>query len=225
MSGRILAGLSACLILGGAAGILAGALGPWAQVTLFHNITLHISGLLFAGGGLCLSAAVLVLLGMRRVPVLCLAAALFVLHWAAQARVMVPRDVKHQVIGMQLALFPLNRLLDQFHINDVDVSDWTVPDPQLLASGLTWTWDGAAVLLVGSLLGLPTDPAVRWFWQRAVPARCRACGARWTRARAADFCPQCGTATVAPDPRRCPHCGRVARRLDRFCIGCGASRA
>ena len=222
---RLLAGLSTLLILGGAAGILAGTLGPWAQVTLFHNITLHLSGLLFEEGGLCLSVALLVFLGMRRLPVLCLVAALCVLHWTVQARSLVPHLVKHQVIGAQLALFPLNRLLDQFHIADVTVSDWSIPDPQLLASGLNWTWEGAAVLLLGSLLGLPSDPIARWVSLRATPARCRACGAGWPRTRAAEFCPHCGASTLAPDPRRCPHCGSVAQRSDRFCVGCGAARA
>ena len=175
----LLAGLSALLILGGAAGILVGALSPWANVTLFHTIDLSLSGALFAGGGLCLAVALLVLLGMRRSALLCLVAAGCVLHWTAQARIEVPRRVKHQVIGAQLALSPLNRLLDQFHIANVDVADWGIPDPQLLAPGLPWTTDGALALLFGSLLGLPSDPVARWAYVRAARARCRACGARW----------------------------------------------
>ncbi len=220
---RIFGGLSALLIWGGAAGVLAGALGPWAHVTLFRNITLHVSGLLFTEGELCLSAALLVLLGMRRSPVLCAVAALLVLHWAAQARTDIPHRVKHQVIGAQLALFPLNRLLDQFHINDVQVGDWAVPDAQLLASGMDTTVKAGAVLLLGSLLGLPADPAVVWLSARVVQARCRACGARWTQSRAAAFCPHCGLPTSDRNPRRCPQCGTGAFPSDTHCIACGHS--
>ena len=218
---RTASGLGVLLILGGAAGVLAGALGPWAQVTLFHNIALHISGLLFAEGELCLSAALLILLGMRRSPVLCLMAALFVLHWTAQARTGIPHRVRHQVIGAQLALFPLNRLLDQFHIDDVQVGDWSVPDAQLLAGGLNNTVKAGALLLLGSLIGLPTDPAVVWVMSRTIQGRCRACGARWPQARAAAFCPRCGIPTSAAGARRCPQCGTEASALDLHCIACG----
>ncbi len=221
LAGRIISGLGALLILGGAAGVLAGALGPWAQVTLFHNIGLQISGLLFTEGELCLSAALLVFLGMRRSPLLCLIAALFVLHWTAQARTEVPHRVKHQVIGAQLALFPLNRLLDQFHIADVQVGDWAVPDAQLLASGLDTTVKAGALLLLGSLVGLPTDPAVAWVTARAVPSRCRACGARWSRSRAAAFCPHCGVPASGQSIRRCPQCSTEVSSTDHHCIACG----
>ena len=218
---RLLAGLSALLILSGAAAVLVGALSPWADVTLFHNIDLSLSGLWFAGGGLCLAVALLVLLGMRRSALLCLVAAIFVLRWTAEARVEVPRRVKHQVIGAQLALFPLNRLLDQFHINNVDVSDWSIPGPRLLAPGLDWTSDGAMALLLGSLLGLPSDPVARWVYLRAARARCRACGACWPLTRQARFCPACGVSTVPHGAPHCPACGAKVSRGDRHCVQCG----
>jgi hypothetical protein len=218
MTKRILAGLSALLILGGAAGILAGVFEPWAQVTLFRNITLHVSGALFREGGFCLSAALLILLGMRRSAILCLLAACFILHWAGQARQEIPHEVKHQVIGAQLAMFPLNRLLDQFHINDVTVSDWSVPDSQLLASGLTVTVESAAILLLGAFLGLPSDPAALWV-HGTLPTQCRNCGARWARRRGAAFCPNCGIATSPVS--RCSTCGTERKPSDHFCITCG----
>lgn len=218
---RLLSGLSALLILIGGAGVLVGALSPWASVTLFHNIDLSLSGLLFAGGGLCLAIALLVLLGMRRSALLCLVGALLVLRWTMAARVEVPRRVKHQVIGAQLALFPLNRLLDQFHIQDVQVADWGVPDPQLLAPGLTWTTDGALALLLGALLGLPADPVARWTYLHTTRARCRACGAQWLRARHARFCPACGVSTLPADKHHCPACGADVSPRDRHCVHCG----
>lgn len=218
---RFTAALSLLLILGGAAGVLAGALGPWAHVTLFHNIGLQISGLLFTEGELCLSGALLILLGMRRWPTLCLLTAVYVLHWSGQARTEIPHVVKHQVIGAQMAMFPLNSLLDQFHIPDVQVSDWGVPDASLLAGGLDTTVKAGSVLLIGSLLGLPTDPTVLWVTARVLQARCRACGARWPQSRAADFCPQCGAGTSESSLRRCPQCGAGAKPSDRFCTACG----
>ncbi|MBV9849058.1 MAG: zinc ribbon domain-containing protein [Armatimonadetes bacterium] len=218
---RLLAGLSALLLLGGGAGILLGALSPWARVTLFHNMDLSLSGLLFADGGLCLAVALLVLLGMRRSAPLCLIAALLVLRWTAEARVQVPRRVKHQVVGAQLALFPLNRLLDQFHIVNVEVGDWNAPDPQLLAPGLSWTTEGALALLLGGLLGLPADPMVRWVHRHSARARCRACGARWPLSRTARFCPQCGASALPIDKRHCPACGASVSPRDRHCVRCG----
>jgi hypothetical protein len=215
------AALSALLILGGAAGVLAGALEPWAHVTLFHNIALHLSGLLFTQGSLCLSAALLILLGMRRSPLLCAIAALFVLHWAGQARTEIPHRVKHQVIGAQLALFPLNRLLDQFHIDDVQVGDYQTPDAQLLAGGLDTTVKAGALLLLGSLFGLPIDPAIVWVTARVVQTRCRACGARWIQSRAVVFCPQCATPTSDLSTRRCSACGTNTKPSDHFCVACG----
>ena len=220
---RALAGLSALLILGGGAGILVGALSPWASVTLFRNMDLSLSGLLFAGGGLCLAVALLVLLGMRRSALLCLVAAVFVLHWTSQARVDVPHRVRHQVIGAQLALFPLNRLLDQFHINDVQVADWGVPNSQLLAPGLGWTTEGAFALLLGALLGLPSDPVTRWVYIHTARARCRACGARWPLTRVARFCPDCGTSTLPRDKPHCPACGAGVSPRDHHCVQCGQS--
>ena len=218
---RLLVGLSALLILGGAVGILVGALSPWANVRVFHSVDLSLSGLLFAGGELCLAAALLVLLGMRRSALLCLIAALFVLRWTADARSDVPHRIKHQVVGAQLALSPLNRLFDQFHITDVDVADWNTPNAQLLAPGLDWTADGALALLIGSLLGLPSDPVARWVYVHTARARCRACGARWPLSRRARFCPSCGVSTVPQDKNHCPACGAKIFPHDHHCVQCG----
>ena len=105
----------------------------------------------------------------------------------------------------------------------MDVADWGIPDPQLLAPGLAWTTDGALVLLLGSLLGLPSDPVARWVYVRAARARCRACGARWPLVRQAQFCPACGVSTIPQDNRHCPICGAQVSPRDRHCIQCGQS--
>ena len=205
----------------GAALILGGTLSPWAQMKLFKNIDLTLPGFLFSDGGLCLAVAVLVLLGGRRSPLLCLAGAVCVLGWVSAARQDVPRRVRHQVIGAQMAMFPVNRLLAQFHIGDVQVGDWSVPDDRVLGPGLTWVAWGAGLLLAGGLTGLPGDPVAGWIYARTARQRCRACGTGWLKARGARHCPACGT-SVPGTERRCATCSTQAARSDRHCITCGA---
>lgn len=220
---RVLRGLSQALLPLGAALVLAGTVGTWAQVTLLRNIQVSLPGVLFAAGGGCLSVALLALLGARRFPLICLAGAAVVLAQTHQAAHDVPALVKHQIIGAQLALFPLNRLLAQFHIGDVQIGDWSVPNAQLLGAGLVWTMRGGWVLLAGALAGLPSDPALAWTMARTLRARCRVCNARWLRSRHARFCPTCGTLADTGQPPLCPHCGREAAFGDRHCIACGTA--
>lgn len=220
-TGRILRGVSQILLLAGAAGVLAGTLNAWAQVTVLHNIQVALPGVLFAQGGLCLAVAILALLGARRSPLLCGLGASIVLMQTHQAIHDIPHLVKHQIIGAQLALFPLNRLLDQFHIADVQVGDWSVPNADLLGAGLVWTMRGGWTLGAGALLGLTSDPLLAWAMACAIRARCRACGARRPLSRPARFCPSCGMETSTQQPHACPHCAREAEPSDRHCIACG----
>lgn len=218
---RLAALLGQALVFGGAGLVLAGALGPWAQVVIFKNVDLSIPGFFFAWGGLCLAVAVLILIGARRSSILCLLGALFVMGWLTTARREVPRRVKHQVVGAQMALFPVNRLLDQFHINDIQAGDWTVPDGELLGPGLTWAGWGSTLLLLGGAFGLPADPVALWIYAHTVRRQCRACGARWLVGRNAQFCPDCGT-SVPGTQRHCPVCQTPAAARDHHCIACGA---
>ncbi len=221
---RLRNGLALLLMLGGAAGILAGTLSPWATFRVFHNIEINLPGWVFLWGGLCLTVASLVFLGMRRSPVLCLIGALLVLHWVAEGQRQVPERVKFQLAGAQMNFtVSLNRLLDQFHIPDVEVADLNTPGPDLLGVGLGWTADGAYVLLLGALIGLPGDPAAVWIYLRTAKARCRACQARWPVSRAALFCPHCGASTLPKHVRLCPRCGTQARRGDLHCVACGTA--
>ena len=214
--------LALLLILGGAAGIVAGTLSPWATFRVFHNIEISLPGWVFVWGGLCLAVAVLVFLGMRRSPVLCLIGALLALHWTGEGQRRVPERVKFQLAGAQMNFtVSINRLLDQFHIPDIEVADLSTPNSSLLGAGLGWTADGAWVLLLGSLLGLPGDPLVVWVYKRTAKARCRACGMQWPLSRAAHFCPHCGVSTLPASIHVCLHCGMQARRTDRHCVACG----
>ena len=212
------------IILGGAAGVLAGALSPWATFRVFHNIEINLPGVVFPWGGLCLAVAVLVFVGMRRSPILCLLGALLVLYETGLAQKQVPERVKFQLAGSQLELSAsVNRLLDQFHIPDIEVANFNTPNPELLGVGLGWTSDGAYLLLLGGLVGLPGDPVAVWAFTHSVRVRCRACGARRLLARPAPFCPQCGVSTLPKNVRLCPHCGTRARRSDRHCAACGTA--
>ena len=161
---------------------------------------------------------------MRRSPLLCLLGALLVFGWVREAQVRVPERVKFQLAGSQAEVqLTLNRLLDQFHIPDIEVADLNTPNPNLLGDGLTWTRYGAITLLLGSLLGLPGDPAIVWVWLRTAKARCRNCGARWPLRRKALYCPDCGATTAPAHFRLCPRCHAEANSADCHCIACGES--
>ena len=219
---RIRTVLASLLMLGGAAGVLAGTLSPWATFRVFHNIEINLPGIVFLWGGQCLAVAALVFLGMRRSPILCVIGAMLVLQWTAEAEKRVPERVKFQLAGSQLEFSSsINRLLDQFHIPDIEVANLNTPNPDLLGAGLGWTTNGAYVLLLGSLIGLPGDPIAVWVYTRTARARCRVCQARWPLARAAQFCPNCGASTLPVHVRICPHCGLHAKRKDKHCVACG----
>lgn len=219
---RTLSAVSTLLLLAGAALVLAGVFSPWATFRVFHNIEINLPGLVFAGGGLCLSVAALVFLGARRSPLLCLVGAILVFSWVGEAEKKVPERVKFQLAGSQLEFqASINRLLDQFHIPDIEVADLNTPNPQLLGTGLDETRNGAKLLLLGGLLGLPIDPVAVWVWARTARARCRLCGARWLLGRHARFCPRCGAPALPPGQRACPACHALARRGDHHCTACG----
>ena len=226
---RLRHGLALLLILGGAAGVVAGSLAPWAAFKLFRTIDVSLPGLVFTWGGLCLSVASLVLLGMRRSPLLCLLGALAIFWCLAHARTEIPDGIRRQMVGAQGALVPVNRLLDQFHVNGangtwpIEVASFQDRQADLLGDGVTWTNDGAWALLLGSVLGLPGDPVAVWVYARTVRARCRICGARWLLSRGAKHCPNCGASALPSNVRECPHCGTGARRNDLHCIACGTA--
>jgi len=221
---RLLKIVSLLLLFAGAAGVLAGALGPWATFRVFHNIEVSLPGFVFLWGGLSLSVASLVFFGAYRSPLLCLVGALLIFGWTAEAEKRVPERVKFQLAGAQLeAASSVNRLLDQFHIPDVQIADLNTPNPDLLGEGLGWTVKGAQILLLGSLAGLPGDPVAIWLFTHIVRGRCRACGARWLLARRPRFCPTCGTPAAPRGVRLCPYCHTRARRGDRHCVACGTA--
>lgn len=206
-------------VIAGAALILVGTLGPWAQVVVFKNIQIALPGFFFISGALCLAIAALVLLGARRSSILCLIGGIFVSMLMIKARHDIPHQIKHQMIGAQMALFPINRLLDQFHISDIEVGGYGEQD-RLLGEGLEWAAWGGGLLLLGGAAGLPNDPIVAWIAARISRRKCSNCGARWLTARDANYCPECG-APAPGSPRRCRICQQEALPSDHHCIGCG----
>ena len=220
---RLLWGLSWLLLVGGAAGVVLGTVAPWAAVKVFKTVDLSLPGFVFANGALCLAGAMLVLLGARRSPLLCLTLAVPLLVWAQTGQRSVPQQVKHQLIGAQLSLFPLNRLLDQFHIPDVEVGAYTARDADIIGPGLAWTTEGASAVLLGGLLGLPGDPALVWLWQRFGRIRCRVCGTRRSASRDARYCPTCGVPAGPTGTRLCSRCQTPAHKNDQFCVACGTT--
>lgn len=211
---RIVSSVGSALIVLGASVALAAAWLPWAQFKLLGGIPVALPAMVFSSGLLVFGIALAVLF-LRRTPLLCLAAA-GVLFLAIQtAEVQIPRAVKTRLIGAQISIFPVNRLLDQFHIGDIEVGNYGDKDASLLGIGEQYAFDGAWLLLFGSLLSLPRDPLV----MRLIRVRCRSCGASWKLYRMARFCPACG---VAADPRACPRCGEIRAAGDRFCAVCGA---
>ena len=220
---RLRNALAAPLILAGAAGIVAGTLSPWATFRVFHNIEINLPGWTFVWGGLSLAAAALVFLGARKSPVLCFIGALLVLHWAAEGQKRVPERVKFQLAGAQMNFsVSINRLLDQFHIPDIEVANLNTPNPSLLGVGLGWTVDGAYVLLLGSLIGLSGDPAAVWVYRRTAKSRCHVCQTRWPISRIVLFCPSCGASALPKHVQVCSQCGTQAKRGDRHCVSCGS---
>ena len=221
---RLRNGLAALLILGGAAGIVAGTLSPWATFRVFHNIEINLPGWAFVWGGQCLAVAVLVFLGVRRSPLLCLVGALLVLQWSAEGAKRVPERVKFQLAGAQMNFtVSINRLLDQFHIPDIEVADLNTKNPDLLGVGVQRTVQGAEALLAGSLIGLFGDPLVVWIYRHTARRQCRVCGNRWLLSRGALFCPHCGASILPVSVRVCPHCQTLAGRRDKHCVACGAA--
>lgn len=221
---RLLFGIGriASALIGPAAFALAVACClPWAHVVLLHTVDVSMPGILFESGCRIFAVAVGVLILVRRLPFASLIAAGFAYRWFADAANDVPHRVMHQVIGVQLSLFPINRLLDQFHLPNIEFANTFAPKADLLTPAFDWSRTAIEVLLLLSLLAIPADPAIIWIARRIVPAQCRACGKRWKATRDAEFCPECGT-PVHPSKRIvCSRCGAPARKGDKHCVKCG----
>lgn len=198
---------------------------PWGHIAILHTVDLSVPGLMFQTGSSALAAAVAVLVLLRRSPILSVVAAGLACHWIAAAADEVPHKVMHQVIGVQLSLFPVNRLLDQFHLPNIEFAKTFMPKDQIIAPALFWSRSAAGSLLAASLLALPVDPLVSRILLRIQTTKCRACAASWPALRKVRYCPDCGTPTEPPQKNTCPHCGSGTTPTDKHCVECGGSLA
>jgi len=218
---RIARVLSQVLIVAAAFSLAVTCCLPWAHVTILHRIEASLPGIFFQAGSYAFAAAAAILLLLRRSPAACFITAIFIYAWTHQAIVEVPRRVKSQVLGAQSSLFPINRLLDQAHLPNIEIADWSVRNADLLSPAINWSVAAAEILLVSALLGIPSDPVLIWVSRRLIQAQCRTCGARWKATRDAQFCFQCGTPTDPGRPFVCPRCGGEPRKGDIHCVHCG----
>jgi hypothetical protein len=221
IAARLLRFISIVLILIGSALTLWGALQPWIMVKVFKTIDLAIPGLFFVAGMWCVGLASLILTGLRRSPLVCVIAVLILLHLLSQARVAAPERAKYQMLGAQLTLSPVNRLLNQFNYPDIDVTNWSVKNPDLLGPGIDFTEKALLVLLAGSLIGLPSDPILNGSLRRLRRRQCKNCKTRWSASRDVCFCPQCATPTPLYNPLVCRVCHTMAKKSDNYCVACG----
>jgi hypothetical protein len=148
---------------------------------------------------------------------------LVVLAAVNRAETDVPIAVRGQLLSLQASLIPVNRLLDQFHIQDIEAGNFGEKLDAYIGPGLALTHQGAIAMLVGAVLALPGDPLVLGLIYRFGKGTCRNCGTRTPYRRRARHCPNCGDSLDGT--RACPSCHAPAQKTDRCCIECGTALA
>jgi hypothetical protein len=218
--GGVARGGARILVAGGALVIAAGAFLPWAYLPVGRG-RLPLPGVL-GPGGLTLLLGLVLLFRARVHPAAGLLMGVAVGIGAPLFGDEVSRTLRGALIGLQLWLAPLNRLLEQFHISGIEVVDLGLARDAYLGPGLAVTAWGAWLAAIGhgARLLLPGEgpPALQ---DRLAPRRCGACGTTVPRARAAHFCPGCGASLGGPP--LCARCLTPAAPADRYCVSCGAA--
>ncbi len=202
----------------GALAASIGAVEPWGQFTALHSWHVALPGVLFGTG---LAALVAAIASMRypRVAVLTLVLAIVAIVATSKADYDVPIAVRGQLLSLQASLIPVNRLLDQFHIQDIEAGNFGERLDAYVGPGLALTRQGAFAMLVGAILALPGDPLILAGLYRFGKGTCRNCGTRTPYRRNAHHCPSCGYSLDGT--RSCPSCHAPAQPTDRHCIDCG----
>lgn len=207
------------LIVVGALLVAAGAFLPWAYLPIGRG-RLPLPGVL-GPGGLTLLVGLVLLSRPRLHPVAGLAIAVAIGIAVPLFGDELTRAIRGTLIGLQLWLSPVNRLLDQFQISSIEVVDLGLAREAYLGLGLRLTAWGAWLAAAGhaARLLLPGEgPSA--LQDRLSPRRCDGCGTTISRARVAHFCPKCGVSLGGPP--HCPHCLAPARPGDCHCVLCGA---
>lgn len=208
------------LAAAGAVQLIVGAFLPWGYAPIGRS-RLPLPGIL-GPGGVTLLVGLVLLWRPRLHPMAGLVSAGAVAVWAPAFADDLAHAIRGTLIGAQLWIAPLNRLLEQFRINGIEIVDLALPRAAFLGPGVAVTAWGAGVAALAHLarLFLPGEgpPALQ---DRLIPIRCGACGVAVPRARQARFCPNCGTSLGGPPI--CPACRAPVATADRFCVTCGAS--
>jgi hypothetical protein len=206
------------LSLAGGLLMVAGAFLPWALVPVGRG-RLPLPGLL-GPGGLTLLAGLWLLARPRAAPLLVLPVAILVALGTPAYGEELARHLRGSLIGLQLWIAPLNRLLEQSRIGGIEVVDLGVRLPQYIGPGVAVTAWGGWLAALGQLARLflagEGPPVLR---DRLLPLQCRTCSLRIPRARGARFCPGCGASLGGPP--LCRACLTPAAPEDRYCASCG----
>ena len=198
---------------------------PWGTATLFRDVTLHIPGAVYQDGMIVLAAATTAAF-LRRSRIAGIIAALICLHAAQKAAISVPSQIIYDLAGAQINLFPINRVLDQAHIPDLTIGNWSLKPESYLDYGLAYTTLAAKYLLAASIAGILYDPLIAGAWQRFGAWPCRRCR-MWIAVRShAEYCTRCGLwLPRRAEPRRCRACRQPLGMKDNFCAACGLAAA
>jgi hypothetical protein len=199
--------------------LVSGALRPWAFVPL-GGLRFPLYGAL-GWGGLAGVAGLMLLLHPRPSPALLLAIAAGAAYLGHVIPLQMIARARATTGTIDTWFDPLNRLLDQFHIEGFHLSEWGLSAARAVGPGAALTLWGAGLSAAAALLTLFTllvDPS-----RRSRPHTCPTCAARLSRRRQPHFCPACGAALV-PVPV-CVACHTPAEPDDRYCIRCGAQLA
>jgi hypothetical protein len=217
----LLSGAGTLLIIVGAGYSLLGAIMPWARAQLFGGLHIAMPGIFFALGGISAACAVLAV-ALRRYPLICLFLGVILLALTFNAVQQIPRSVRKELLSAQVAFTPFNQLLDQFHIGWIMVSNYGAKDESYIGEGIQRTAQGGDLIIIGSILGIASDPLVRRARRQLLRERCLRCGRSWRIGREALFCPHCSCPTKLAF-EICTHCHGPLEHTDHYCVSCGTS--
>ncbi|HEY3331297.1 MAG TPA: zinc ribbon domain-containing protein [Capsulimonadaceae bacterium] len=216
---NIAAAVGRATILIGSITVAAGTVQPWGKFVALHSWHVNVPGVAFVTGLTVLALASATLL-YRKYSAIAILVALVILATTYRAQSEVPIAIRGQLLSLQVALVPINRLMDQFHLPNVDAGNYGDQRETFLGEGLSTSRSGAWLILLGALLAMPRDVTFTAIRRRYGMARCNHCAASWAVSRDAEYCPKCGASQSGT--RTCPHCRAVWKDGDVYCVGCGA---